>query len=44
MRGYFNCHNHTEYSNLRLKDCNIRVKTLVDFLIKNNLRPINWQI
>ena len=31
-------HQHSEYSNLRLKDCNIRVKTLVDFLIKNNYK------
>ena len=29
MRGYFNCHNHTEYSNLRLLDCINKPKALI---------------
>ncbi len=31
--GYTSCHNHTEISNFRMKDCIIRVEQLIDYSI-----------
>ena len=40
MRGYFNCHNHTEYSNLRLLDCINKPKALINKAIELGLTGI----
>ena len=40
MRAYFNCHNHTMYSNLRLLDCINRPKDLIDTAIQLGLSGI----
>ena len=37
---FFNCHNHTMYSNLRLLDCIIKPKDLIDSAIKLGLSGI----
>lgn len=37
---YFNCHNHTEYSNLRLLDCINKPKNLIDRAIELGLTGI----
>ena len=34
MGEYFNCHNHTMYSNIRLLDCINRPKALIDKAIE----------
>ena len=40
MIGYFNIHNHTMYSNLRLLDCINRPKDLIDKAIELGLSGI----
>ena len=40
MNTYFNCHNHTMYSNLRLLDCIIKPKDLIDRAIELGLSGI----
>ena len=40
MRSYFNCHNHTHYSNLRLVDCINRPDDLVNKAIELGLSGI----
>ena len=37
---FFNCHNHTMYSNLRLLDCIIKPKDLIDRAIELGLSGI----
>ena len=39
--GYFGNHNHTEYSNLRLKDCNMKVGALIEQAQKLGLKGIS---
>ena len=38
--SYFNCHAHTEYSNIRLLDCIIKPKKLIDKAIEMGLSGI----
>ena len=40
MRKYFNCHNHTEYSNIRLIDCINRPADLIKKAIELGLSGI----
>lgn len=40
MEKYFNCHNHTHYSNIRLLDSIIRPKNLIDKAIELGLSGI----
>ena len=40
MKPYFNCHNHTHYSNIRLLDCINRPKDLIDKAIELGLSGI----
>lgn len=40
MRSYFNCHSHTEYSNIRLLDCINKPKDLIDKAIELGLSGI----
>jgi len=40
MNSYFNCHNHTMYSNIRLLDCINRPKDLIDKAIELGLNGI----
>lgn len=40
MNTYFNCHNHTDYSNLRLLDCINKPETLIDKAIELGLSGI----
>jgi len=40
MQKYFNCHNHTEYSNIRLIDCINRPKDLINKAIELGLSGI----
>lgn len=40
MKKYFNCHSHTHYSNLRLLDCIIRPKDLINKAIELGLSGI----
>jgi DNA polymerase-3 subunit alpha len=40
MLGYFNCHTHTMYSNIRLLDCINRPKDLIDKAIELGLTGI----
>ena len=40
MQKYFNCHNHTMYSNIRLLDCINRPKDLIDKAIELGLSGI----
>ena len=46
MQKYFNCHNHTEYSNIRLIDCINRPKDLINKAIENpkKINPTNDRI
>ena len=37
---FFSIHNHTEYSNLRLVDCNIKLKLLIDEAMKMGLKGV----
>ena len=37
---FFNCHNHTMYSNLRLLDCIIKPQDLIDRAIQLGLSGI----
>ena len=37
---FFNCHNHTHYSNLRLLDCIIKPKDLIDKAIELGLSGV----
>ena len=36
----FLCHNHSEYSNLRLADCNIKLDKLIDYAVELGLKGI----
>lgn len=38
--GYFGNHNHTEYSNLRLKDCNMKVEAMIDRAVTLGLKGV----
>ena len=40
MKSYFNCHNHTMYSNIRLLDCINQPKALIDKAIELGLSGI----
>ena len=40
MEKYFNCHNHTHYSNIRLLDSIIRPENLIDRAIELGLSGI----
>ena len=40
MTGYFNCHAHTHYSNLRLLDCINQPKDIIDRAIEIGLAGV----